>query len=82
MTEVGFEQKPEDDEPEPLRMEHFYFPLGIWLTGHVLSVIFLLAEVFFFNCCSKGRNVEAGGATQSIPRLEVQHNTDVEDIEL
>ena len=69
VTEVGFEEEPDDDEPEPLRMEHFYFPLGLWLAGLGLSIIFLLAEIF------KGINVEAGGATL------VEHNTDVENIE-
>ena len=69
VTEVAFEEEPDDDEPEPLRMEHFYFPLGLWLVGLGLSIIFLLAEIF------KGINGEAGGATQ------VEHNTDVENIE-
>ena len=43
--EVGFKEEVEDDEPEPLRMEHFYFPLGLWLVGLILSAIFLLTEV-------------------------------------
>ena len=33
------------DKPEPLAMEHFYFPLGLWLAGIILSAIFLLAEI-------------------------------------
>ena len=33
------------DKPEPLKMEHFYFPLGLWLAGIILSAIFLLAEI-------------------------------------
>ena len=35
----------EDDGPEPLRMEHVYFPLGLWLGGLLISAIFLLAEI-------------------------------------
>ena len=33
------------DKPEPLAMEHFYFPLGLLLAGIILSAIFLLAEI-------------------------------------
>ena len=43
--EVGFKEEPEDDDPEPLRMEHFYFPLGLWLVGLVVSAVVLLAEI-------------------------------------
>ena len=42
---VRFKEEKEDDDPEPLRMEHFYFPLGLWLGGLLLSAIFLLAEI-------------------------------------
>ena len=45
VIEVHFNEEKEDDEPEPLRLEHFYFPLGLWLAGLVVSVIFLLAEI-------------------------------------
>ena len=45
VIEVGFKEEKEDDDPEPLRMEHFYFPLGLWLGGLILSAIFLLAEI-------------------------------------
>ena len=33
------------DKPEPLAMEHFYFPLGLWLAGVILTAIFVLAEI-------------------------------------
>ena len=33
------------DKPEPLAMEHFYFPLGLWLAGLVISFSILLAEI-------------------------------------
>ena len=42
---VRFKEEKEDDDPEPLRMEHFYFPLGLWLGGLLLSAIFLLTEI-------------------------------------
>ena len=61
VTEVGFKEEKEDDEPEPLRMEHFHFPLGLWVGGLVLSVIFLLAEIFKSRC------------TQSPPDSEVNN---------
>ena len=35
----------ESDKPQPLAMEHFYFPLGLLLAGIILSAIFLLAEI-------------------------------------
>ena len=35
----------EEDHPEPLRMEHIYFTLGLWLAGLLISTIFLLAEI-------------------------------------
>ena len=35
----------ETDEPEPLKMEHFLFPLGIWMVGIVISVLFFIAEI-------------------------------------
>ena len=44
-TEVDFKTEEEVAKPEPLRMEHFYFPLGMWLVGILLSAVFLLAEI-------------------------------------
>ena len=43
--EVGFKVEHPDDKPEPLEMEHFYFPLGLWTTGLVISALCLLAEI-------------------------------------
>ena len=45
VSEVPFKVEESDDKPEPLRMEHFYFPLGLWLGGLLLSAIFLLTEI-------------------------------------
>lgn len=44
--EVHFKESEKGDESEPLRMEHFYFPLGLWLIGTVLSVLCFIAEIF------------------------------------
>ena len=33
-----------DGKPEPLGMEHVYFPLGLWLAGLLLSSFVLLVE--------------------------------------
>ena len=35
----------ETDEPEPLRMEHFHLPLGMWMVGIVTSLLFFIAEI-------------------------------------
>ena len=70
MIEVGFEVEPPDDKPEPLEMEHFYFPLGLWLAGLVISVICLLAEIIL-NYIRKRSNKEE---TNSTPVLDVEQN--------
>ena len=44
-TEVLFTEPEPEVETEPLRMEHFYFPLGLWVVGLGLSAICLLAEI-------------------------------------
>ena len=77
--EVTFEQEPEADEPEPLRMEHFYFGLGLWLVGLLLSVIFLLAEIIIHRRRKSQNNVdmlrlEEPTVTQSNPDLDVSEN--------
>ena len=45
VNEVDVEEIDEEAENAPLRMEHFYFPIGIWSVGIILSTIFLLAEI-------------------------------------
>ena len=45
ILEVDYIVEMDDDELEPLRMEHFYFPGGLWLIGILLSVLALLAEI-------------------------------------
>ena len=46
VNEVTFESKPfGDDTTEPLRMEHFYFPLGLWFVGLLISLLSFIAEI-------------------------------------
>ena len=86
IIEVGFEEEEEDEDPFPLRMEHFYFPLGTWLIGLFLSVFCLLAEIIF-HCLRKPKTdvplavLEEPGVAQSNTELEDGHNSDVGDIE-
>ena len=35
----------ETDEPEPLQMEHFHLPLGMWMVGILTSLLFFIAEI-------------------------------------
>ena len=42
---VDFKVEKGEDDPEPLTMEHIYFPLGLWLAGLLISTILLLAEI-------------------------------------
>ena len=81
--EVPFKAEEEDDEPEKLRMEHFYFPLGLLVVGILLSVLCLLAELIIHRLRKSKTDVpiEEPGVTQSTPQLEDGHNSDVEDIE-
>ena len=87
IVEVHFEaEKEEDDEPEPMRMEHFYFPLGLWLVGILLSVLCLLAELIFHRLRKSKTDIpkarlEEPDVTQSTPQSEDGHNSEVEDIE-
>ena len=69
--EVGFKEEKEDDDPEPLRMEHFYFPLGLWLAGIVLSAILFLAEIICLRISDVSMLTEKDpGVSQSTPQVE------------
>ena len=63
-AEVFFKEEDPDDEPEPLRIEHFYFPLGLLLMGILLSVLCLIVEIII-HCTRKSKTkvlvVEPGG---------------------
>ena len=86
VIEVGFKEEEEDDDPEPLRMEHFYFPFGALLIGLLLSVFCLLAEIIF-HCLRKPKTDvplavrEEPGVAQSNTESEDGDNSDVGDIE-
>ena len=45
INEVQFEPEMEEEPLEPLKMEHFYFPLIFWLGGMLLSVVSFIAEI-------------------------------------
>ena len=45
MNEAPFEEEEEEEPLEPLRLEHFYFPLILLLGGLVLSTAFFIAEI-------------------------------------
>ena len=86
--EVVFTEEEPDDEPEPLRMEHFYFPLGLWVVGILLSVLCFIAELIIHRLRKSKTDIpkarlEEPGVTQSTPQSEDGHNSDVdiEDIE-
>ena len=40
----------ETDEPEPLKMEHFHLPLGIWMVGILISLLLFIAEIIKHRC--------------------------------
>ena len=45
INEVDFKEEPEDAKPEPLRMEHFHLPFGLWFVGILISLFCFLAEI-------------------------------------
>ena len=75
VNEVHFKEEAQDTGPQPLGMEHFYFPLGLWLAGLLLSVIFLLAEIIIHRRRKSQTEVgmlrlEEPSITQSTPESE------------
>ena len=75
VIEVDFKAEKEDDEPKPLKMKHFYFPLGVLLGGLILSAIFLLAEIILHSIRKPETEVaiaklEEQSVTQSSPESE------------
>ena len=79
ITEVDFKVEKEEDDPEPLRMEHFYFPLGLWLVGMLLSVFCLLTEIIIHRLRKSKATLEEPDVTQSTPGSEDGHISNVED---
>ena len=87
VIEVGFKEEEEDDGNEPLRMEHFYFPLGLWLGGLILSAIFLLTEIIIHRRRKSKTDVamlplEEPSVTQSTPEEEMVLNTEGAELDL
>ena len=84
VIEVDFKAEEPDDKPEALKMEHFYFPLGLWLVGILLSVFSFLTEIIIHRLEKSKTDIpntrlEEPGVTQSSPELEDGHNRNVED---
>ena len=74
VIEADFKKEVEDDGPEPLRMEHFYFPLGLWLVGILLSVFCLLAEIIIHRLGKSktdihNTRIEESGVTPFVSRV-------------
>ena len=62
-------------------MEHFYFPLGMWLVGILLSVFCLLAEMIFHRRRKSKTDVsmarlEEPDVSQSTPESETSQRSD------
>ena len=84
IIEVGYTEEQPDDDPMPLKREHFYFPLGLWLVGILLSVFSFLAEIIIHRLGKSKTDIpntrlEEPGVTQSTPGSEDGHNSNVED---
>ena len=82
--EVDFEEEEEEEDSEPLRMEHFYFPLGALLIGILLSVFCCIMETIFHSLRKSKTNfplevLEEPSLPQSTPESEGQRNIDLED---
>ena len=82
VIEVHFKAEKEDDEPERLKMKHFYFSLGMWLVGILLSAIFLLAEIIIHHLRKPKTDtlkamLEEPSVTQSTQESEDGHKSDV-----
>ena len=48
MKEMPFKEEEEEEPLEPLRMEHFHFPLLLLAAGLVLSALSFTAEILIF----------------------------------
>ena len=84
--EAHFKEFQENDEPEPLRTEHFYLSIGLWLIGILLSVFCFIVEIAIHRIRKCKTNVPSERLVEpavphSTPELEDGHNSDVEDNE-
>ena len=55
IREEIFEQEEEEEPLEPLRMEHFYFPLLLWTVGLGLSALTFIAEIIIKCIAQRGQ---------------------------
>ena len=72
ILEVDLNEEKEDAAPKPLEMEHFYFPLGLWLVGILLSVFCFLTEIVIHRLRKSKTDLpkarlDEPGVTQSTP---------------
>ena len=80
VTEVLFREKPEDDKPEALRMEHFHLPLGLWFVGTLISLLCFIAEIFTHR--NRKTRQEEPSVTQITAESEnLGEMAEIEDIE-
>ena len=82
INEVDFKEEPEDAKPEPLRMEHFHLPFGLWFVGILISLFCFLAEIIknWINKKKAMRLSDTEGAEVEVPdkarvsfQQELQH---------
>ena len=79
-TEVDFKTEEEDAKPEPLRMEHFYFPLGMWLVGILLSVFGFAGEIIIHRLSKTDvpvARLEEPDVNQSTPGSETSQRSSI-----
>ena len=79
VIEVHFKEEKEADDPEPLRMEHFYFPLGMWLVGIFLSVFCFAGEIIIHRLSKTDvpvARLEEPDVSQSTPGSETSQRSD------
>ena len=75
VIDTYFEVEEKYDRPEPLTMEHIYFPLGLWLAGLLISTILLLTEIIIHRRRKSQTEtamlmLEEPNVTQSTPESE------------
>ena len=72
VIEKKFIEEPEYDEPEPLRMEHFHLPLGMWFVGILISLFCFLAEIINNRRRKSKNKTEVPMEPQEDPRVTPQ----------
>ena len=75
MIVVPFKEEPEDDEPEPLRLEHIHLPVGILFVGTLISLLLFIAEIIIFRKWMAPRISDKEGEIEDIEATEVESKT-------